>query len=284
MSSNMTTSDNKLVNVADVYRNLDKSVNLAPGGVTVGANENKYPVNKFGEGMADTTLKVLYSNMAAVDFPYKIDENEKMEIVSDDVLDVGQRIRVYYTEYVSGAWVNKTGIAITNGLTAVKVEEVNEDDVIVGDANIMIPFRLRNEGLNVNPVSLKGGAVGVLTLRTLGGAGDIYIKIQNGNNSSAVCVYVIPTGYTGFIHGVGRYSNDTTKKATFHYAAIPYGMPRQVARILTLRDDAKFEIFPVPYKFPEKTILDILGKVDVGTALIGAYWDMTIIKTELLDS
>lgn len=281
--SRLTTENGKLVNEADVLRALDRSVNLGPGGVVLASDATKFPINKFGEGLADTTFKTIYSNMAAADFPYKIDVNETMEIVStDNVDDIGQKVRIFYVEHVAGDWIYKEGIAVSNGTTPVQVQEVDSDDDVVGVANIMIPYRMRNEGLNVTPVSLQGGAVGVITLRTLGGAGDDYIKIQNGNNTSTVAVFPIATGFTGVIYGVGRYSNDTGKLTTFHYNAIPYGQPRTVARVVDLKTAADFEIFPVPYKFPEKTILEVQAKVDVGTAKVGAYWDMTVILTSLL--
>jgi len=262
--------------------NVLKNNNLDPLEISVHGHGGSFTVNKFGEGEATTAFRTIYTNMSNADFPYKIDENEKMEISSTSGSDTGQKIRVSYVEYVDGDWIYKEGIAITNGTTAVQVDEVDEDDVVVGDANIMIPYRLRNDGLAVSPVSLSGGLVGEITLETLDGAGDTYLKIVNGNNSSKACVYPIATGFTGQIFGIGRYSSDKTKVATFHYTAIPYGKPRRVERIVTLTEDSKFETFPVPYTFPEKTILEVQGKLSVAGDTIGAYWDMTVIPTSQL--
>lgn len=236
-------------------------------------------LNKFAKGELDQTMKTIYQNMlVGGEYPFLINENKEMTIQSTLAGDNGQNIYVNYTEYVSaGVWVNKLGKAVSNGVAAVTVEELDEDGNSVGNAQIMLPWRMVNEGdgttTNAKPVA------GVLTLKN---AGTEYIRIDNGYNQSLTSVFAIPTGYHMAILGVGRSVIGNSRNAEFNYKFMADGRPNQVKRILFLSESADYEKFEIPFVFEGPAILSVAGNVGTGTAVCSAWYDAYLIETSVL--
>ena len=232
-------------------------------------------VHKFGEGTADTTFKVIYDNMLNADYPFLIDTNLNMTIQSTDALDVGQTIRVFYVEYNASnqKWEYKVGLSTTNGLTSVTLKEVDADDNEVGDANVMIPYRMINEGAGT---TFDDDLVGTLTLEN---TGTVYAQIDNGNNQTLMALFPICDDYKAVIHSIGRSVIGVNKNAEFHYKYAEYGQPSQVKRTVTLSSDSNFENFEIPFVFG-KGILTVEAKIGTGTALVSAWWDMNLIEAD----
>lgn len=246
--------------------------------VAMGLVDGWQSLNKFGAGTCDTSFKVINPNMANEQYPFLIDENKVMTIQSDNALDTGQVINVKYVEYVSSddSWRYKEGKATTNGVTPVTVQEIDDDGSVVGDANIMIPFRMINRGVGV---SNTGGAVGTITLEN---GGTEYASIVDGDNQSLLAFFPIATDYSCVILGVGRSVIGSSKACDFHYKAIPYGQPSQTKRTVGLVESASYENFEMPFVFPEKTILTVEAKIDVGSAEVSAWFDGLVVENEKL--
>lgn len=235
-------------------------------------------LNKFGAGEADTTFKVVYPNMLNAQYPFLIDENKVMTIQSDNVGDVGQKIEVQYVEYDAedGSWNYKKGEATTNGLTPVTLQELDSEGNAIGDANVMIPYRMINKGTGI---SNQGGLLGNLTLEN---TSVVYAEILNGDNQSLLAYFPVATGYKAIILGVGRSVVGVNKDADFHYKAIPYGEPSQTKRTTALVQSSDYETFPIPYTFDAKTILTVEAKVGSGTAQVSAWFDGFIVEEQYL--
>ena len=255
---------------------------LDPSLIAAGLHgDDAFAVNKFGGGIAQDDFRVIYSNMAVIDYPYDL-TNKVCTIQSTNAADINLKIEVEYNELIDNKWVRKLGQAITdgvNGTTPITVKELDSQGEIVGDAQIVIPYRLKNKGTGV---TLSGSLQGVITIEN---SAVIYNSIVNGDNQSALCAYPIPSDFTAMVFGVGRSVQDTTKPSTFKYNVIPDGEPRQVKRTLDISLNAIYEEFPVPFVFPGKTIMEVQAKINSqsGTGQVQGYWDMIVIKTELLN-
>lgn len=230
-------------------------------------------VHKFGEGIVDINFEIIWDDMINTPYPILIDTNLEMTIQSDDAGDVGQTIRVAYAEFADNKWVYKQGKAVTNGLASVTVQEVDEDDNVVGNAQIMIPYRMVNEGTGVTNV---GSALGTITLEN---GGTNYALIDNGNNQTLMAIFPICDDYTAIIHGVGRSVVGVNKECEFHYKFTPYGQVSQTKRTVGLVQSAEYENFIIPFVF-QKGILTVEAKVQSGTALVSAWWDMNLVETD----
>lgn len=246
--------------------------------VSLGLINGWSTVNKFGAGTANTTESIIRDGMEDGNPPLAIDENFGLTIVSDNAADVGQLVEIEYTEYdeITGDWNNKKGIAITNGLTPVVVNEIG-DEGIIGPAKSMIPFRMTNRGTGV---SNQGSLVG--TVRLLRDDGEECNRMFDGDNQSLTTLFVVPSGYCFAIFGVGRSIVGINREAKFNYKVIPYGEPNQVKRATYLSTSSIYEKFEVPFVFPEKSIMNVTSKVIAGTALISAWYDGTLIDMEVL--
>lgn len=235
-------------------------------------------LNKFGSGIATTTFRVVNPNMLNEQYPFLIDENKVMTIQSSDGADTGQKIEVMYVEYQASddSWRYKRGLATTNGTTPVTLQEVDGDDNIIGDANVMIPYRMINRGIGT---SNQGGASGTITLEN---AGTEYASIINGDNQSLLAYFPVATDYKVIVFGVGRSVVGSNKDADFHYKVIPYGEPSQTKRTTALVQNSDYEQFPVPYVFAEKSILTVEAKIATGTAEVSAWFDGFIVEQDKL--
>jgi hypothetical protein len=229
--------------------------------------------HKFGGGIVQTTERVVWDNMASADYPFKF-TNTTMTVVSNNVLDTGQSIIVYYIELVGADWVYKKGIATTDGTTPATILEADDDFVSIGsNAQIMFPYRMSNRGTGQNT----GNLAGVLTCAN---GGITYAQIRNGYNQTLMAVFPIATGYSGFVHGVGRSVIGSAKACTFIYAATEFGRCRQAKIVTGLTDGAVDTQFDLPYFFEEKTILTVRAKIDTGTADVNASFDVVLVKNE----
>jgi len=244
--------------------------------------EEAFSVNKFGGGLAQDDFRTIYSNMAVVDYPYSF-ANKVCTIQSTDADDTGLEISIEYNELIDDKWFRKFGSATTDavdGTVSVTVKELTEEGgSVVGDANIVMPYRMTNNGTGV---TLQGSLLGTLTIEN---TAVIYNSIVNGNNQSELASYPIPSDFTCIAYGVGRSIQGTNKPSTFHYNVIPDGKPRQVTRTLDISVNAIYEEFIVPFVFPGKTIMEVQAKINSvsGEGQVQGYWDMVIIKTELLN-
>lgn len=254
---------------------------LNPVAIAAGLHgDDAFAVNKFGGGEAQDDARTIYSNMAAVDYPYDL-TNKICTVQSDDAADTNLKIEVEYNELIGDKWVRRLGQATTDavdGTIPVTVKKLVNG--VPGDnAQIVIPYRLRNRG---NGVTLNGDVIGVITIES---SAAIYNSISNGDNQSALCAYPIPSDFTGIAYGVGRSIQGTTKPSTFKYNVILDGEPRQVKRTLDLSENSVYETFPVPFVIPGKSIMEVQAKINSasGTGQVQGYWDMIVIKTELLE-
>lgn len=232
-------------------------------------------VQKFGGGETTTTERTIWDNMINADYPYKY-TNTPMTIVSTVAGDTGQTIRVNYIELVGEDWVYKNGVAITNGLTPVTIQEADDDFVSLGiDSAIMFPFRIINIGTGQGT----GGVQGVLTVAN---GGITYGQIVNGYNQSLMALFPVASGYSAIVHSIGRSVVGSAKGTIFTYAAIPFGQVRQAKRVAGLAAGSEYETFDLPYFFPEKTILEVRCIIDVSTALVNAWFDLFVIENKYL--
>jgi len=232
-------------------------------------------VNKFGGGTVQTTERTIWDNMAAADYPYKY-TNSVMTGVSDDALDTGQTIQIYYIELVGTDWVYKKGVAVTNGTTPVTIQEANDNWVSIGeDAQIMFPYRIINTGTGQGT----GGMLGTFNIKT---GATIYGQINNGFNQSLMALFPVATGYSAIVHSIGRSVVGSARVTTFVYAAIPFGEVRQAGRVAGLSFGSEYETFDLPYFFPEKTILEVRCAADTVTAKVNAWFDLFIIDNTVL--
>lgn len=233
-------------------------------------------VNKFGGGVVQTAERTVWDNMAVADYPYKF-TNTPMTIVSSNALDISQTIRLYYIELVGDDWVYKTGVAVTNGLTPVTLKEANADwTPKSNDAAIMFPYRVSNAGTG----HTTGSLVGTLTVAN---AGTTYAQIVNGYNQTLMALFPIATGYSAFVHSVGRSVVGADKACTFIYASTSFGQCRQSKIVKGLINGSEETQFDLPYYFPEKTILEVRAKIDVNSANVTASFDIILIKNEFLE-
>lgn len=243
--------------------------------VSIGNVEGYQVVHKFGGGTISTTERTIWDGMDTADYPYKY-ANTPMTIVSSNALDIGQTIKLYYISLVGTDWVYKKGVAITNGTTEVTIQEADDDFVSVGtDAAIMFPYRVINKGTGQGT----GGMVGTLTVAN---GGTTYAKIINGFNQSLMALFPVASGYSIVVHSIGRSVVGSSKAAVFVYAAIPEGECKQSKRVAGLSSGSEYETFDLPYFFPEKTILDVRGSIDVGTAIANAWFDLHLIENSKL--
>jgi len=258
----------------------DMMVNaLSVGGhdssVAAGRKEGWEIVQKFGGGIVQTTERTIWDNMAAADYPYKY-TNSVMTGVSDDPLDTGQTIRVNYIELDGSDWVYKKGVMVTDGTTPVTIQEANDNWVsLETDANIMFPFRIINIGTGQGT----GSMIGTFDVKT---GATIYGQINNGFNQSLMAIFPVASGHSAFIHSIGRSVIGAAKATTFTYAAIPFGQVRQAKRVAGLSSNSEYEVFDLPYFFPEKTILEVRCKIDVSTAQVNAWFDLFVVENEKL--
>lgn len=230
-------------------------------------------VHKFGAGIVDDTNKVIWDDMAISDYPFKF-TNSNMTAVSTDALDTGQKIKIYYIELVDGDWVYKFGTFVTNGLTPVNVEESDADFVSLGTlANIMFPFRMINVGTGQNA----GGMVGNLTVQE---GVTVYAKITNGYNQSLMALFPVATGYSVFIHSIGRSVVGSAKACEFTYVAMPFGECEQAKIVKGLSAGSVDSTFDYPHFFGEKTLLYVRATIDTGNAAVTGSFDMLLIENE----
>ena len=106
---------------------------------------------------------------------------------------------------------------------------------------------------------------------------NVRAYINDGNNQTLMCVYTIPSGYTGlFISGYVAFTKKTTEGASLSWRARPYGGVFQVKSVLYLLGSGSTSWnyhYGIPPALPEKT--DIIIQVDeVGandTAISGGF-------------
>ena len=243
--------------------------------IVAGKIEGLSVTHKFGGGIVQTTERVVWDNMALADYPFKF-TNTTMTVVSNNVLDTEQSIIVYYIELVGADWIYKKGIATTNGTTPVTILEADDDFVSIGsNAQIMFPYRMSNGGTGQNTGSLAG-------VLTCANGGITYAQIRNGYNQTLMAVFPIATGYSGFVHAIGRSVIGSSKACTFVYASTEFGRCRQAKIVTGLSSGAADTQFDLPYFFEEKTILSVRAKIDVGTADVNASFDVVLVKNENL--
>lgn len=237
--------------------------------------EGQFVVHKFGAGIVDDLNKIIWDDMATSDYPFKF-TNSNMTASSTSPLDTGQTVKVFYIELVGEDWVYKNGVIVTNGLTPVNVEEADENFVSLGTlANIMFPFRMINIGTGQNA----GGMVGDLTVEE---GGTIYARITNGYNQSLMAIFPIATGYSVFIHSIGRSVVGSNKACEFTYVAMPFGQCEQAKIVKGLSSGSVDTVFDFPYFFTEKTLLYVRASIDAGTAAVTGSFDMLLIENEYL--
>lgn len=277
---NLTTTDNQLVNEADVLQDLETSLDWESIGgrdsaASAGLILGQSVVHKFGAGIVTNANNVVWDNMETSDYPFKF-TNTNMTVVSTSAGDTGQTIHIYYIELVGIDWVYKKGVAVTNGLTPVTIQEADDNFVSLGtDANIMFPFRMINKGTGQNA----GGMLGNLTCQT---GATVYAKITNGYNQSLMALFPIATGYSAFIHSIGRSVVGSAKACEFTYVAMLFGECEQTKIVKGLSSGSVDTVFDYPYFFEEKTILYVRASIDTGSASITSSFDLLLIENEYL--
>lgn len=235
--------------------------------------EGQSVVHKFGAGVVNTDNKIIWDDMVNGDYPFKF-TNSNMTAVSTDPLDTGQTVKVFYIELVGDDWVYKNGVIVTNGTTPVDVFEADENFVSLGTlANIMFPFRMINTGTGQNT----GSMVGNLTVQD---GATVYAKITNGYNQSLMALFPVASGYSVFIHSIGRSVVGSSKACEFTYVAMPFGECEQSKIVKGLSSGSEDTVFDLPYFFPEKTILYVRSKIDTGTAEVTGSFDMLLIESQ----
>lgn len=237
--------------------------------------QGQFVIHKFGAGIVDDLNKIIWDDMAISDYPFKF-TNSNMTASSTDALDIGQKVKVSYIELVGDDWVYKKGVLITNGLTPVNLEEADENFVSLGTlANVMFPYRMINVGTGQNA----GGMVGDLSLVT---GATVYAKITNGYNQSLMAIFPIATGYSVFIHSIGRSVVGSNKACEFTYVAMPFGECEQSKIVKGLSSGSVDTVFDFPYFFTEKTVLFVRASIDAGTAAVTGSFDMLLIENKYL--
>lgn len=250
------------------------------GGFDSAASANKVSglsvTHKFGGGEVQTTERVVWDNMESNDYPFKF-TNTTMTVVSSSVADTGQSIIVYYIELVGDDWVYKKGIATTNGTTPVTILEADDNFISIGtNAQIMFPYRMSNRGTGQNA----GNLVGTLTCAN---GGTTYAQIRNGYNQTLMAIFPIATGYSAFVHSIGRSVIGSSKACTFIYTSMGFGKCRQAKIVTGLTSGSEDTQFDLPHFFEEKTILSVRAKIDVGTADVNASFDLILVENEVLN-
>jgi len=243
--------------------------------VSQGSIDGFKTIHKFGGGICGIAERTVWDNMAAADYPYKY-TNTPMTVVSSSASDTGQTITVLYITLVGSDWVYGYGVAVTNGLTPVTIQNATSEYVSLGEnASIMFPYRASNRGTGQGTGSMVGNL-------SIANGGTTYAQIRAGINQTLMAIFPIASGYSVFTHSIGRSVVGSNKFATFTYSAIPFGQCRQARRVVGLSSDSDFETFDLPYFFGEKTILEVRSKMDTGTAEVNGWFDLFLVENRVL--
>jgi len=261
-SGRMLKENNEYINIADKIEDIHADIDLIQSNIeTINSNmqqrvdavrlsiakgevEGAKCVRKFGfNGDIDTDLETIWESGGL--YPWQ-STALNMTLASTEADDDGNTITLY-------------------GLDADYLEI--EEDMVLNSAEPPVStkaFLRLNRMINKGPDALTGVVTAV-------NAGTTYAEIDNGNNQTLMATYTVPAGKTAYVEEISA-NVGAGKDVTVYYYARPFGEVFQVKRVRRLYENSIFETFRCPYRFEEKTDLEVRAVgVSVNNKIAAAF-------------
>jgi len=260
MSENQTTEYLKTQTVMQKLEPLFFSMGCF--GTDEDADPDAFIIHKFGRSasLTNATWSTVWDHAETVPTYPLLDEEKTMYLVStssDEVAD----IKVFYLD---GNFERKK----------VTITMTGDTNVLVA-TDVMRPYRM----VNVSADS----TIGIINL--VDGDDTVYAEIVDSGeeyNQTQMAVYTVPLGYTAVVFSINA-GVGSGKEVEIHYKAQPNGEANKTKIPLMLYQANYQEAFSIPFKFPEKTFLNVTAKAG-GTGITAtARFSMYLIKTPLFE-
>lgn len=224
------------------------------------------PIHKFGHNHAvGTTFENLWN-------PGGVYVWRSTAIImtasSDDANDTsaGTGARTIRIEGLLDGWVEDTEDIVLNGLTPVNTTKewfrINRVYVLTAG---------ETDALAGNKGTLYIGTGTV----TLGVPAVSYLEIDIGYNQSSHGFFSVPVGKTGYLRH-WHISSDAQKATEVQFRIREQGQPFRQKGSLHLFSGTNHVPYDFPEKIPEMSDMDMLCRVDVGSASLECFWDLEL--------
>ena len=136
-----------------------------------------------------------------------------------------------------------------------------------------------NQFKRIYRIKYDTGAVnaGIVTARTVSGAGVVVAQIDATNAQSLMAIYTVPSGFTAYLTNLD-FSVNKGKDAQCRLYVREFGRSFRIKHLTEVYENSYRYNFTIPLKFTEKTDLDIIVyQVESAATRVSCNFDLILV-------